>query len=74
MRATITVRRHRSAPSSNLVGFETVELLESLPGISDIRVEREDPCKAVVSYRWQPKGEREPAVANVLERLGIQVL
>jgi hypothetical protein len=72
MRATITVRRHRSAPSSWLVGHQTVEMLGTLPGFSDIRVEREDSCKAVVSYRWQPS---EPCVAveAALMPLGIQV-
>jgi hypothetical protein len=73
VRATITVRRHRSAPSSWLVGHETVELLGTLPGVSDIRVEREDSCRAVVSYRWQPD-DRAIAVEAALQPRGIQVV
>jgi hypothetical protein len=73
MRATITVRRHRSAPSSRLVGYETVELLETLPGISEIRVEREDSCRAIVSYRWQP-ADRAVGIEAALQPLGIQIV
>ena len=72
MRATITVRRHRSSPSSWLVGHQTVEMLGKLPGVCDIRVEREDSCKAVVSYRWQPT-EQAVAIEAALKPLGIQV-
>lgn len=74
MRATITVRRRRSAPSSYLVGHQTATLLQSLPGVSDIRVESEDACRAVLSYRWRDPGTQNPALEDALDPHGIQLV
>src|SRR5512146_2926384 len=56
MRALITVERHRSTPSSYLVGPHAVVVLENLPGISEVRVEHEGLYRAILSYRWKDPG------------------
>src|ERR1700752_3155049 len=53
MRAVITVERHRSTPSSYLVGPQALTFLQTLPGVSDVRVDHEGTSRAVLSYRWR---------------------
>jgi hypothetical protein len=74
MRAVITVCRHRSAPSFRLVGLQAVSLLEALPGVSEIRIEREDACRAVLSYRWRDTGVRNAVIRETLAAQGIQLV
>lgn len=74
MRALITVERHRSIPSSYLVGPQAVLILESLPGISEIRVEHEGTHRAVLSYRWRDPGTHSPGIGSALLSEGIQLV
>lgn len=74
MRALITVERHRSIPSSLLVGPRAAMILESLPGVSDIRVEHEGAYRAVLSYRWRDPGTHSPGIGAALMTEGIQLV
>ncbi len=74
MRALITVERHRSTPSSYLVGPHAVVLLESLPGISEVRVEHEGIYRAVLSYRWKDPGIHSPGIEAALLAKGMQLV
>src|SRR4051812_28667023 len=74
MRAQITVERHRSNVSSFLVGHPAVALLETLPGISEIRVEREDSHRATISYRWKDPGVHSPGISAALLTQGMQLV
>jgi hypothetical protein len=71
MRATITVERKRSFPSSFLVAGDAVKLLQSLPGVSEIRVERAGPMRAVISYTWRP--DDNVSIGEALENSGMQI-
>ncbi|MET0231430.1 MAG: hypothetical protein ABW186_10905 [Rhodanobacteraceae bacterium] len=74
MRAVITVQRHRSAPSSYLVGAPAVRLLEGLPGVSDVKVESEGAHRATISYHWKDPGIHCPGIEAALVHHGIQVV
>jgi len=74
MRALVTVQRHRSAPSSYLVGRPAVLVLESLPGISDVRLESEGAHRATISYQWRDPGIHCPGIAASLAIHGMQVV
>lgn len=56
MRAVIIVRHSRSASRSHPVGPQAAVFLETLPGVSEIRVEREDFSRVTISYRWKDPG------------------
>jgi|KBSMisStaDraftv2_1062788.scaffolds.fasta_scaffold59123_4 hypothetical protein len=75
MRALITVERHRSTTtSSSLLGSHATLVLESLPGISEIRVEHEGAHRAVLSYRWRDPGTHSPGIGAALLTEGIQLV
>jgi hypothetical protein len=71
MRALITVERHRSNISSFLVGNAAVALLETQPGISEVRIERETSHRATISYRWRDPGVLSMGISAALEREGL---
>lgn len=74
MRAVIIVERHRSKPSGFLVGPQAAILLETLPGISEIRVESENTCRATISYRWKDPGIHSAGVEAALLTQGMQLV
>lgn len=74
MRALITVERHRSTPSSYLVGPHAVVVLENLPGISEVRVEHEGLYRAILSYRWKDPGTHSPGIEAALMTRGMQLV
>jgi hypothetical protein len=74
MRAVITVQRHRSAPSSYLVGAPAVVLLQRMPGVSDVRVESEGAHRATISYRWKDPGIHCAGIEAELVLHGIQLV
>ncbi|HEV7489805.1 MAG TPA: hypothetical protein VGO25_03300 [Rhodanobacteraceae bacterium] len=49
-------------------------ILESLPGVSDIRVEHEGAYRAVLSYRWRDPGTHSPGIGAALMTEGIQLV
>jgi len=71
VRATITIERKRSVPSSVLVAGDAVKLLQSLPGVSDIRIERAGPMRAEISYRWRPHDS--VSIGDAFEDSGMQI-
>ena len=73
MRATIKVRRLRSAPDPCPVGGQTLRLLERL-GLADLRVEAEDSGKAVLSYRWREHDAPQLEMRYALDTHGIELL
>jgi hypothetical protein len=74
MRAVIIVERHRSTPSGFPVGSNAAILLETLPGISEIRVESESTYRATISYRWKDPGIHSPGVEAALLTQGMQLV
>ncbi len=74
MRAVITVQRNRPVPGSHLVGPEADVLLQSLPGISEIRLEREDASRATISYQWKDPGVLSPGIEAALMARGIRLI
>jgi hypothetical protein len=74
MRAVITIERHRSSVDSFLVGQPAVDLLETLPGISEIRVEHEDGHRATISYRWKDTGVHSPGISAALQTRGMRLV
>lgn len=74
MRAVITVQRNRPTPGSHLVGPEAAILLQTLPGVSEICVEREDASRATISYRWKDPGVLSPGIEAALLTLGIRLI
>jgi hypothetical protein len=74
MRAVIIVERHRSKPSVFLVGPKAATVLETLPGISEIRVESEGAYRATLSYRWKDPGTHSPGVEAALMTEGMQLV
>ena len=74
MRALITVERHRSNLSSFLVGNVAVALLETQPGISEVRIENETSHRATISYRWKDPGTHSAGIAAALVNAGMQLV
>jgi hypothetical protein len=74
MRAMITVERQRSTASSFLVGPHALTVLESLPGVSEIRIEHEGITRAVLSYRWRDPGTHTPGIGLALSAQGIALI
>jgi hypothetical protein len=74
MRALITVERHRSMPSAYLVGPNAVDLLEGLPGVSEVRIEHEGLARAILSYRWRDPGIHSPGIEAALLTKGMQLV
>jgi hypothetical protein len=74
MRAVITVQRHRSVPSSYLVGGPAVGVLENIPGVSEVRLESEGTHRATISYRWQDPGIHCAGIEAALVAHGMQLV
>lgn len=74
MRAVITVERHRSMPSPYLVGPQALVFLQTLPGISDVRVDHEGASRAVLSYQWKDPGTHSPGLQAALMTQGIHLV
>lgn len=74
MRAVITIERHRSNADSLLVGQPAVDLLETLPGVSDIRIEHEDSHRATISYRWRDPGIHSRGLSATLLSHGMRLV
>jgi hypothetical protein len=74
MRALITVERHRSTPSSYLVGAHAVGVLEGLPGVSEVRLEHEGTHRATLSYRWRDPGIHSQGIGAALVVHGMQLV
>jgi hypothetical protein len=74
MRALITVERHRPDLSPFLLGANAVTLLESLPGVSDIRIEEENTHRATISYRWRDPGVHSQALSATLLSHGMRLV
>lgn len=74
MRALITVERRHSPASSFLVGPRALAVLESLPGVSEIRIEHEGATRAVLSYRWRDPGIHTPGIGLALSAQGISLI
>jgi hypothetical protein len=74
MRAIITVEHQRSNDESLHVGQPAVDLLETLPGISEVRVEHEDRLRAVISYRWRDPGVHFPSLSATFLSHGMRLL
>ena len=74
MRALVTIERHRSVPSSYLVGPHAIAVLEGLPGVSDVRVEHEGIHRATLSYRWKDPGTHSPGIEAALMTRGMQLV
>ena len=53
MGAVIVARHNRQDPSPFEVGPQAMMVLESLPGVSEVRVDSEDLDRATLSYRWK---------------------
>ena len=74
MRAVIVVRHSRSDPSPFEVGPQAMMVLESLPGVSEIRVDSEDSDRATLSYRWTDPGERSASIGIALALNGMHLI
>ena len=74
MRAVIVVRRHRSHPSPSDIGPQATLVLESLPGVSQIRIDREEAHQATISYKWKDPGVHSPCVSVALATRGMQLV
>jgi len=74
MRATITVERQRASASAGFVAGDVVKMLESIPGITEIAVERQDTVRATISYRWKDPGIHTPGVSASLMAQGMRVV
>lgn len=74
MRVVIYVRHDRSHPSPYEIGPQATMVLESLPGISQIRVDREEAGRATISYRWEDPGVHSPCVGVALASRGMQLI
>jgi hypothetical protein len=74
MRAVITVERQRSIISSYLVGPQAATLLGALPGVSEIRIEREDSHRATISYKWKDPGVHSAGVEAALMAQGMRLV
>ncbi len=74
MRAQITVERSRSTPSAYLVGPTALILLERLPGISEVRIEREGLTSAVLSYRRNDAGTPVVGIEAALLNQGMRLV
>jgi hypothetical protein len=73
MRAVITVKRDRSAQGSCLIGAQAVVVLTTLPGVSEIRVEREDSSRATISYQWKDSGVCSAGIESALMTKGMRL-
>lgn len=74
MRAQIKVERHRSAPSSYLVGPQALAFLEGLPGVSEVRIEHEGAARAILSYRWKDPGVHFTGIEAALLGQGMRLV
>ena len=74
MRAVIVVRHHRLLPSPYDIGPQAAMVLESLPGVSQIRIDREEPHRATISYKWSDPGVHSPCVGVALSSRGMQLV
>ena len=74
MRAVILVRHQRSHPSPNEVGPQAAMVLESLPGVSQIRFDREEAHRATISYKWKDPGIHSPSVGAALASRGMELV
>jgi hypothetical protein len=74
MRAQITIERSRSNPSAYLVGPTALILLERVPGISEVRIEREGLTSAVLSYRWGDAGTQVAGIEAALVSQGMRLV
>jgi len=74
MRVVIFVRHHRSHPSPYDIGPQVTMVLESLPGVSQIRVDREEAHRATISYKWKDPGIHSPCISVVLASRGMQLI
>jgi hypothetical protein len=74
VRAVIIVRRQRSHPSPYDIGPQATMVLESLPGVSQIRVDREEAHRATISYKWSDPGVHSPCVGVALASRGMQLV
>lgn len=73
MRVVIYVRHHRSHPSPYDIGPQATMVLESLPGVSQIRVDHEEAHRATISYKWKDPGVHSPCVSVALASRGMQL-
>jgi hypothetical protein len=74
MRAVIMVRHSRLYPSPFEVGPQAIMILESLPGVSEIRIDREDLDRATLSYRWKDPGERSAPMGVAFALNGMHLI
>ena len=74
MRALIVVEHHRSNPTSFLVSTHAVALLETLPGVSEVRVECENSVRATISYDWRDPGVHSQGMAAAFLSEGMKLV
>lgn len=74
MRVVIYVRHDRAHPSLYDVGPQATTVLESLPGVSQIRIDREEARRATISYKWKDPGVHSPCVGVALASQGMQLI
>jgi hypothetical protein len=74
MRAIIVVRHHRARPSPYDVGAQAVIVLGALPGVSEIRIDREDSNRATISYRWKDPGVQSACISVALASQDMQLI
>jgi len=73
MRAVIDVKRDRSAQGSYLIGARAVVVLTDVPGISEIRIEREGSSRATISYQWKDPGVCSAGIESALTTRGMRL-
>lgn len=74
MRALIIVKHSRSTSRSQPVGPEAAVFLKTLPGVSEIRVEREGFSRVTISYRWKDPGAHGVGMGATFRTQGMLVV
>jgi hypothetical protein len=74
MRAVIVIRHCPARASPHDVGAQAVIVLESLPGVSEVRIDHEDSNRATISYRWKDPGVHSACIGVALASQGMQLI
>lgn len=74
MRAVIIVKHDHSTLAAQPVGPIAAVFLQTRPGVSEIRVERENFSRVTISYRWKDPGASSACIGAAFAAQGMQLV